>query len=198
MNAWRRWYYERGGREKERARQRAIHGYRPIREYDCIDCGQRVRGYVDDRCTPCRTLRRRHEARPPARRLHCVRCRAIVLLPRRMLGTNGGVARIACSSCRRELAAATNRRKNAKRRGARGLGRYTLADIGARDQWRCHICRRPVDRMVRSPKAASASIDHLIPIADGGSDTPENVTLAHRSCNSRRGRRGPAQLRWIA
>lgn len=38
------------------------------------------------------------------------------------------------------------------------------------------------------------TIDHLVPIADGGLDELANVRLAHRQCNCARGRGGDIQL----
>lgn len=51
-----------------------------------------------------------------------------------------------------------------------------------RDNWTCHLCRQPVPH-------ATASVDHLVPIADGGSHTYANVATAHIACNVRRGRK---------
>lgn len=58
-----------------------------------------------------------------------------------------------------------------------------------RDRKYCGICGKPVKRK-------QASIDHIIPISKGGSHTYDNVQLAHRQCNYRRGiGRIPAQTR---
>jgi 5-methylcytosine-specific restriction endonuclease McrA len=43
-----------------------------------------------------------------------------------------------------------------------------------------------------------ATVDHLIPVAHGGTDDPRNVALAHRVCNVRRQDKGEVQLRWAA
>lgn len=97
-----------------------------------------------------------------------------------------------CSSSRRK---ARNRRKNAVRRGAQAIGRrLTLTELGERDGWTCHLCHRRVGRVYRHPHPRSGTFDHLIPVADGGTDAPENLRLAHRSCNVRRGTGGVAQL----
>jgi hypothetical protein len=97
-----------------------------------------------------------------------------------------------CSSIRRK---ARNRRKNAVRRGAKAIGyRLTLTELGDRDGWNCHLCNRRVGRAYRHPHPRSGTFDHLIPVADGGTDAPENLRLAHRSCNVRRGTGGVAQL----
>jgi 5-methylcytosine-specific restriction endonuclease McrA len=59
-----------------------------------------------------------------------------------------------------------------------------------RDGGLCQLCHKPVIRSVMS-------IDHIIPIACGGSHTFQNVQLTHRLCNIRRQHRGPAQIRLI-
>lgn len=58
-----------------------------------------------------------------------------------------------------------------------------------RDKSICHICQKHVVRK-------DLTLDHLIPLFHGGSDTATNLAVAHRSCNARRGTgRLPAQLR---
>jgi 5-methylcytosine-specific restriction endonuclease McrA len=73
----------------------------------------------------------------------------------------------------------------------------SIDQLGERDGWRCHLCRRRVSRTMRSPHPRSASFDHLIPVSHGGTDAPENLRLAHRGCNSRRGNRGAVQLQLV-
>lgn len=63
---------------------------------------------------------------------------------------------------------------------------YKRLDIYKRDQWVCGICGKPVRNTLKYPHPMSASIDHVIPIAKGGGDTPDNVQLAHLVCNSRK------------
>jgi 5-methylcytosine-specific restriction endonuclease McrA len=45
-----------------------------------------------------------------------------------------------------------------------------------------------------SPHPRSPTVDHLIPVSEGGTDAPENLRLAHRTCNTKRGTRGTVQL----
>lgn len=47
----------------------------------------------------------------------------------------------------------------------------------------CGICGEPVDLSLRKPNLMSASIDHIVPFAHGGSNDPENLQLAHLHCN---------------
>lgn len=47
----------------------------------------------------------------------------------------------------------------------------------------CHICGQ----------GAADAIDHIVPVAWGGSDDPSNLAPAHTSCNSAKGDAAPAQ-----
>lgn len=58
--------------------------------------------------------------------------------------------------------------------------------IYERDGWVCQLCLDPVDRADLTGLWA-ASLDHIIPFSQGGTDEPENLRLAHRWCNSVRG-----------
>lgn len=89
------------------------------------------------------------------------------------------------------------RRGKRKRRAAKRGGKsekYTSLEIFKRDGWRCHICGTAVQRDAQVPHLKAPTIDHLVPIADGGDDVRSNVATAHFVCNSRRGVRGAAQL----
>jgi 5-methylcytosine-specific restriction endonuclease McrA len=70
----------------------------------------------------------------------------------------------------------------------------TIAELGERDGWRCHLCRKRVYRRYRAPDPRSPTFDHLIPVSDHGDDAPENLRLAHLHCNSKRGAGGVVQL----
>lgn len=63
------------------------------------------------------------------------------------------------------------------------LGRVYEADKGI-----CHLCHLPVPAKTASPNDDTApSVDHLIPSGYGGTDDENNLRLAHRLCNNRRG-----------
>lgn len=102
-----------------------------------------------------------------------------------------------CPSCARAGKQAVEHRKRVKRRGARVGEWFTLAGIAKRDGYRCHICGKKVNMALSGMERQGPSIDHLIPIVDGGKDEPTNVALAHRICNTRRGAGGVAQLRLV-
>lgn len=56
------------------------------------------------------------------------------------------------------------------------------SEVFERDGWMCHICGRPVDRHP-SNRLEGASLDHVVPIAAGGTHIMENVRTAHLHCN---------------
>lgn len=146
----------------------------------------------------CGWLHRREQApkdadwlagRRPERTVKCRDCDAV------------GVVRASiwlCADCSAKRKRDIWRRVNTKRRGARTTERYTLAEIGDRDGWRCHLCSRRVNRLLAGTHQRGPTIDHLVPISRGGMDEPRNVALAHRQCNSARGTRGTVQLRLVA
>ena len=50
-----------------------------------------------------------------------------------------------------------------------------------RDHFRCHWCGRDV------ADGAKITIDHVVPVMDGGSDSPDNLVAACSECNYGRG-----------
>lgn len=53
-----------------------------------------------------------------------------------------------------------------------------------RDGWMCHLCLLPIDKNILWPAQGSGVLDHVVPLADGGADTCENLRSAHALCNS--------------
>lgn len=58
-----------------------------------------------------------------------------------------------------------------------------LAVVRARDRGICWICSIPVPTDLGYPHPLSRSLDHIIPLAKGGTHTMNNVALAHLRCN---------------
>lgn len=82
---------------------------------------------------------------------------------------------------------AEGRKRRALRRGAEHE-RYRTNDIADRDGWRCQLCRKPIDRRLKVPHPLALTIDHILPLIEGGADTPANVQAAHLTCNCRKNR----------
>lgn len=68
--------------------------------------------------------------------------------------------------------------------------KFEPTEIYERDRWRCGICKRRVNPKFGPSHPLSASIDHIIPVVEGGHHVRANVRLAHLRCNVSRGARG--------
>jgi hypothetical protein len=60
--------------------------------------------------------------------------------------------------------------------------KISVLEIWKRDHAICHLCDNYVPLL-------EASRDHVLPRHDGGKTTWDNIRLAHKECNSRRGHR---------
>lgn len=57
-------------------------------------------------------------------------------------------------------------------------------EVYERDQWTCQLCGEAVLRDEVVPHPQAATLDHVVPLARGGTHEPANVQLAHYLCNS--------------
>lgn len=62
--------------------------------------------------------------------------------------------------------------------------------VGERDRWRCGVCSKKVDRTLKHPDPGSPSLDHVVPLAEGGAHTYANTRITHLRCNVLRQHRG--------
>ena len=118
-------------------------------------------------------------------------------------GANGRPRQFCSTRCGRRYAkrefdksengrAARSRQAHVRRMRRRGNGelveKFTPMEIFARDKWICGVCKRKVNpRKYTHPHPLSATLDHVIPLSQGGPHTRANVRLAHLICNSERG-----------
>lgn len=61
----------------------------------------------------------------------------------------------------------------------------------ARDDPPCHICGNEINYQAGHLDPLSFTIDHIIPLNRGGTDTIDNVAAAHRRCNRDKSDRVP-------
>lgn len=66
---------------------------------------------------------------------------------------------------------------------------FTRTEIFERDNWTCWICHELVDRDADPQSDFAPSLDHIIPLANGGTHQRSNAATACRGCNSRRSNR---------
>lgn len=103
----------------------------------------------------------------------------------------GGYGKQHCST---ECQARRARRNTREKRRARKRDAY-VADVVRRkvyqsDDWRCHLCGKKVKRKAKVPDPMAPTIDHVIPLAEGGTHEPANCRTAHFICNALKGARG--------
>jgi hypothetical protein len=86
-----------------------------------------------------------------------------------------------CSDSRRDQ----RRRRRARLRGAI-VEKFNSKEIFMRDGWRCQICKRKIRKNAKYPHPHSPTLDHIIPLARGGTHERKNVQLACFICNSKK------------
>ena len=77
-------------------------------------------------------------------------------------------------------------RVRAHRAKLRGGGRHTAADVGLqleRQRSRCYWCGKKVGKTYH--------VDHVVPLALGGSNAPENLVVACPRCNFKKNAKHP-------
>lgn len=95
-----------------------------------------------------------------------------------------------CKTKRRNRIKDLNRRRRLRENGKINY-KITINKLAKRSDGICQICGKPVNfddfyrdgngNFIAGPKYPS--IDHIIPVAKGGTHTIDNVQLAHRDCN---------------
>lgn len=56
--------------------------------------------------------------------------------------------------------------------------------IARRDGWKCHYCKQPLAK-------TAATLDHVVPLALGGTWRIDNLRLACKKCNGLKGCKAP-------
>lgn len=59
--------------------------------------------------------------------------------------------------------------------------------IHERDGWTCQLCHLPVDPRLHPLDALYPTLDHIVPLAHGGTHTRGNLQTTHRACNLAKG-----------
>jgi endogenous inhibitor of DNA gyrase (YacG/DUF329 family) len=92
-------------------------------------------------------------------------------------------ARFCSVSCSRRV---TKHRYRARKHSAY-VSNVSPRLIYERDGWICQLCMLPIDRAQVVPAPLAVVLDHVIPLARGGTHEPGNVQCAHFLCNSIKG-----------
>lgn len=177
----------------------------------CHPCSEANRRYERER------LARRHPVDAPHGTVQgyavyscrCSRCRQANRLYQRKLREGVDPSRVThgtthgynfygcrCDECREahRARAAVQVAKRRLRIAQAGSAPYEREDVFARDNWVCQLCFRPVDRDAPATDPEGPTIDHVVAIANGGADVPDNVQTAHARCNREKWIGMPDQL----
>ena len=178
------------------------------RNWKCAKCGKHIQsnaGGASDGLILCK--QHRIEARIEARRGSRRRSRAERKLALAKKGSKGRTVWVSrtckmCPSrfitqssstglcCSAQCTTANRRNKEldaASRRRARKRDAFVAPvkrlTIFTRDKYRCHICKRLTKPSKCVPHPLAPTIDHIIPLAKGGTHEPANVATACFECN---------------
>lgn len=139
----------------------------------CRMCGSPTVANSREYCSAaCQAAERRAVRRgqePPRSPIPCGICAG----PVPTIRINGrkvrGAGSLICDTCQR------------RRRPRHGVTPQSLVDERGAS---CGFCRNDVDMDLRWPDPMSATVDHVIPYARGGTDERENLQLCHFRCNA--------------
>lgn len=104
--------------------------------------------------------------------------------------TGSALSRRRCSNCRIESKRRQRHRARDRRRTrtrAQWVEDVNRSDLYERDGWICGICGDPVDQHADPQTDWAPSLDHVVPLSQGGDHSYANSRTAHRWCNSVRG-----------
>lgn len=178
-----------------------------IKKVQCKACGnifeqKNSRLYCGDEC------RKKYEAKYQKKRAQ--REKSIKTKPRKckwcgslFIPEYGNKKRVFCSTgCAKKadnalkaVASRIRSKKTKKRINNIHIDLINRTKIFERDNWRCQLCGKKINPKLKFPHPMSATIDHIIPLCDGGEHTERNLQAAHFICNSRRQDKGIVQLR---
>lgn len=118
------------------------------------------------------------ESRGPFKEWDCAWCGDKVRVPSSLQG-----GKKYHDECTIKARRARNRVKTMKRKGYVTNPTITHEAIADRDGVNCYLCGDDVDMSLPRTSRLGATLDHVIPISKGGSDSMENLRLTHWICN---------------
>lgn len=177
----------------------------------CSECAKTIRlGWSSAppelrRCRDCQRAHPRHSPKKPLPPRVCELCECTYIPKYRP--RPGKVQRWCSKSCTtawangarppyvRVMEGDSESRKIARNRRrlrvrARTWDGVSDEQILERDRWRCGICHKVIGKSFKYPHPRSKSIDHVVPLSQGGDDTAANKRAAHLRCNQARMNRG--------
>ncbi len=168
--------------------------------HPCEGCGSVINQIGTGRrrqiCGACKASRKaeaaaalRRTSKPP---IPCQDCGALI-----PIGWHGAGGQKRCKPCAKKVLAAAHKaaghRRRARLRG-NGSERFSDEEIFERDRWKCALCGKRIGKKLKHPHPRSASLDHIVPISQGGGHFRTNVQASHLVCNLRKHDVGGGQL----
>lgn len=173
--------------------------YRQTRE--CVGCGITFEAHTPGRrycCGLCKRLYQRTH-------FHCPECgdrrrnlfptsaeiqeRVDKHLPCRIafLEREGRNDTCRCPECKERKGITEPLPKKASAQMRRTPGHHKhRAEVLERDEYICQICGEETNPQAHVGDPDYPNLDHIISVADGGDDSPDNLQTAHRRCNIKR------------
>lgn len=93
------------------------------------------------------------------------------------------VAKAYHPACSKEAQRTRYRIKTVKRQKHKNPQRISHEQVVREYGSDCHICREPIDLNLPRTSKLGLTVDHLIPLSRGGTDTMPNLRPAHWGCN---------------
>ena len=139
-------------------------------EYTCVVCGTvftETEGRRKHCSSNCQVLDSTYQGHVPSLDFDCVMCGKHFKRNRKDALYQRGDKKL-CDRCRVS--------KSRRHKSSPGY-------LAKRDGGDCGICGKRVDLELRHPDPNSGSVDHIIPVALGGTHDEENLQLSHLTCN---------------
>jgi 5-methylcytosine-specific restriction endonuclease McrA len=92
-----------------------------------------------------------------------------------------------------EVSRQSEHRRRARKHGSASSMKVSGPAIFEACKWICQLCGKKVNKLLKHPDPMSPSLDHIIPLSQGGEHVETNCQLAHLSCNKKKSR-APAPL----
>lgn len=86
--------------------------------------------------------------------------------------------------------------RRARKKQTAGIEKIDRNAIIQRDRATCYLCGDILDTATTFPHVKYITLDHVIPLARGGTHTTDNLHVACHSCNSRKGDNLLSELTW--
>jgi hypothetical protein len=97
-------------------------------------------------------------------------------------------------ACSKEAERTRYRVKTVKRQKHKNPNKISHEQVVRQHGSSCHICREQIDMSLPRTSKLGLTLDHVIPLSKGGTDTMDNLRPAHWLCNIKKSNKLPEEL----